>query len=210
MATLSPGLPTYNSNPAPQAGNGAYGAVPGPISIPSNIFQQVNAAVPGAAGNANQASSVIGNQLSGNLLQDKSAAYGVNIGQPGGTPGNSLSLQNFLDSIGLTSENLANQGVGNYLSFLSGVGATQTSPNLAVDVATQNAVDAAAPNPTAAAAQEQSLFDKYLAKLQNPAGGTAKPQTQFQKATAEGGGNAFLRAGSNTWQPGNLLAYSAI
>jgi hypothetical protein len=53
-----------------------------------------------------------------------------------------------------------------------------TDPNLAVNVATQNAVDAAAPNPSAAAAENQSVFDKYLAALKGggvnhfqPAGG---------------------------------------
>lgn len=177
MAT--PTLPSYNVNPTPQSGSGAYGAVPGAIGLPQNTFQQVNAAVPGAAGNAQAASGVIGSELSGNLsqgtqnlLQDKSAAYGVNIGQPGGQAGNTLSLQNFLGSIGLTSENLAHQGVGDYLNFLGGVGAAQTNQGLAVDVATQNALDAAAPNPAAAAAQQQSFFEQYLNQMSNPAGGS--------------------------------------
>ena len=209
MAT--PTLPTYNSNPAPQQGSGAYGAVPGAIGLPPNTYSQVNAAVPGAAGNAQAASGVIGSELSGNLsqgtqnlLQDKSAAYGVNIGQPGGTPGNTLSLQNFLGSIGLTSENLAHQGIGDYLNFLGGVANTQTSPALAADVATQNAVDAAAPNPTAAALTQQSFFERYLAQM-NPASGTQQPKpTQLQNATASGGGNAYLTPGSTDWQPGYL------
>ena|ERR1700677_4074976 len=210
-ATTSPTLPSYNVNPTPQQGQGAYGAVPGAIGLPQNTFQQVNAAVPGAAGNAQAASGVIGSQLAGtlsqgtqNLLQDKSAAYGVNIGQPGGQAGNTLSLQNFLGSIGLTSENLANQGVGNYLSFLGGVGAQQTSPGLAVDVATQNALDAAAPNPAAAAQQQQNFFEQYMSQMMNPAGGNKSKPTQLQNATAQGGGDAYLTPGSTDWQPGYL------
>ena len=87
---------------------------------------------------------------------------GVSVGQPGGAPGNTISNENLLTNMGLTSEGLTNQGDQNYLSFLGGVGQTQLSPNLLTDIASNNATMAAAPNPDSgsrtAAAADDAVF----------------------------------------------------
>jgi hypothetical protein len=165
----------FNYNPSPQGGSGAYGSVPGPIQIPDNIYSQVNQAIPGLKPAGAASAGVINSELVGqvnpevqNLLQNKSAAMGV----AGGVPGSQFSGNNFTQSLGLNADQMQQQGVGDYLKFLTGVGSTQTDPNLAVGVATQNALDAAAPNPAAAAGQNLSLFDKYLNAMKGPSGGT--------------------------------------
>jgi hypothetical protein len=155
--------------PTPQAGYGPYGGVPGQIGIPTNIYSQVNSAIPGFAGTGTAAAGVIGSQVAGqvspdvqNLLQQKAAAMGTSSGSGGvGQPG-SFSTNNFDASLGLTSQGQQQQGISNYLGFLGGVGQTQTDPNLAFQVSQQNAVDASAPNPAEAVAAQTSEFDKYM------------------------------------------------
>ena len=165
----------FNLAPSTQAGSGAYGAVPGAIGAPPSIFSQVNSNVPGAAGLATGAAGNIASEQAGmlspgtqNLLRNNAAAMGVSVGQPGGAPGNTISNENLLTNMGLTSEGLTNQGDQNYLSFLGGVGQTQQNPNLLADIASNNATMAAAPNPTAAAAQQQSLMQRYFDMLHGP------------------------------------------
>ncbi len=172
----------YNVTPAPQAGAGAFGGVPGIIGLPPNLYEQVNKNIPGIAPAGGKSASVINSELGGqvspevqNLLQQKSAAMGFSSG----VPGSQFSQNNFTQSLGLNADQLQHQGVADYLSFLTGTGSTMTNPNLAVDVATQNAVDAAAPNPAAASSENMSVFDKYLNALKGganhfmPAGGIA-------------------------------------
>lgn len=158
-----------NMNPAPQYGAGPYGAVPGPLSVPDNNYTQFNAAIPGFKGTGTAASGVINSQIAGqvnpdvqNLIQQKAAAMGTSTGT--GNPGmpGSFSSNNALANLGLTSTSLQNTGMGNYLNFLSGVAPTLTNPDLAFTTEQQNAVDAAAPNPAAAAATQQNEFDNYL------------------------------------------------
>lgn len=157
----------------PGAGSGSpYGAVPGAIGVPPSIFSQVNTAVPGASNLAAGAAGNIASEQAGvlspgtqNLLTNKAAALGVNQGQPGGLPGNTISNENLLGQMGLTSEQLSSQGDQNYLSFLGGVGNAQLSPNLLTDIASNNATLAAAPNPTAAASQQQQLMQQYFDML---------------------------------------------
>lgn len=159
---------SYNSNPNPQSGSGAYGGVPGVINIPNNLYSEVNAAVPGITPAAGNAAGAITAQTAGqvapdvaNQLQAHAAAMGVGGGGGVGVPG-SFTSNNLLASLGQNSEQQQDTGIANYLKFLGGVGQTQTDPNLAFQVAQQNAVDAAAPNPAAAAMQQQNDFDKYM------------------------------------------------
>ena len=180
MATSSPsasgaGYMGFNLSPTPQSGSGAFGSVPGQISSPPSIFSQVNANVPGAAGLATGAAGNIASEQAGmlspgtqNLLRNNAAAMGVSVGQPGGAPGNTISNENLLTNMGLTSEGLSQQGDQGYLSFLGGVGQTQQNPNLLADIASNNATMAAAPNPAAAAAQQQSLMQRYFDMLHGP------------------------------------------
>ena len=157
----------------------AYGSVPGPIQLPTNIYSQVNSAIPGAQAAGAGSAGVINSQINGqvnpetqNLLQDKAAAMGVQSGQPTTGTGNTFSNNNFLQSLGIDAQNQENTGVGNYLNFLQGVGSTMTNPNLQFEVSQQNAIDAAAPNPQAAAQMQQFQFQQYLQSMSNPGGGT--------------------------------------
>lgn len=149
----------YNITPKPQSGSGTYGAVPGVIDLPPNIYSQV-ADIPGASNLAPQSAKFIGTELAGqispeaqSMIQQKSALAGIRSGMPGG----SYAENNNLLNLGLTSEGLQRQGTQDYLSFLGGTGAAMTNPNLAFEVAQQNALDAAAPNPAAAAAALMGL-----------------------------------------------------
>lgn len=167
----------YGSNPTPQIGLGSQGGVPGVIGTPPSIYDELQQNVPNYSGLTKTATGDIGSELSGrlstgtqNLLQDKAAAFGVNSGMPGGTPGNTLTTQNFLNSLGLTSEGLSHEGLTDYNTFTGTAGGEQTDPNLNFGVATQNALDAAAPNPASAATYSQQLYDKY--SKPNPAAPT--------------------------------------
>lgn len=153
-----------------------FGSNIAPISTPSSVYDELNQNVPDYASMSGGAQRNINDELSGNLsqgtqnlLQNKAAAFGINSGIPGGTPGNTLTTQNFLDSLGLSSEGLAHQGITDYNQFSNTTGNQQLSPELAFGVSSQNAVDAAAPNPAAAASYSQSLYDKYLNQNKNPA-----------------------------------------
>jgi hypothetical protein len=203
MATAAPATSNasyqgFNLAPGPQGGNGPYGAVPGAIGAPPSIFSQVGTAVPGSAATAGGALGDINSELAGvlspgtqNLLQDKAASLGVSVGQPGGTAGNTLTNQNLLDQMGLTSEGLSNQGIGNYLSFLGGVGQTQLQPNLLADIASSNATMAAAPNPGAAAQQQQNLMMQYFNLLH---GQTAPPGPATGRVPIAGPGGGGIGA----------------
>lgn len=162
----------YNPNPAPQGGSGAYGGVPGVLNLPNNIYSEVNSAIPGITPAGGNAASAITSQTAGvvnpdvtNQLQAHAAAMGLSGGGGVGVPG-SFTSNNFLASLGENSQDQQNTGIANYLKFLGGVGQTQTDPNLAFQVSQQNAIDAAAPNPAAAAMQQQSDFDKYMKMVQ--------------------------------------------
>jgi hypothetical protein len=198
MATSAPAnyLGGFNANPTAQLGNGAYGAVPGAVAIPPSIYSQVNQAVPGAAGLAAGSAANIASEEAGTLspgtlqqLQNASAAFGVNAGTPFGQPGNTLPTENLLTNMGLTSEQLSQQGNQNYLNFLGGVGATQIDPSLAASIAQSNAQLAAAPNPAAAAQQQQNLMMQWY-NLTNP-----KPPPVNNNNPA----SAVATGGTGTW-----------
>ena len=150
-------------------GGNPYGTNIGPIALPPNIYSQVNQAIPGIAPAGGASASVINSELSGNvnpdvqrMLQEKSATLGVNSGMPStGGPG-SFGNNTLLESLGLNSEQQQQQGQSNYLNFLTGTGSTMTNPNLAYEVSLQNATDAAAPNPAAAAGLQTYLFNQGM------------------------------------------------
>lgn len=184
----------FNLNPGTQGGSGAFGAVPNSVGAPPSIFSQVGTAVPGSTTAAGGALGDINSELAGvlspgtqNLLQNKAAALGVTVGQPGGTAGNTLTNQNLLDNMGLTSEGLANQGIGNYLGFLGGVGQQQLQPSLLTDIASNNATMAAAPNPAAAQQQQQNLMMQYFNLLHGQSA-PAGPRTGRIPVSGPGGG----------------------
>lgn len=185
MATSTANYQGFNLNPTTQGGAGAYGGVPGAIGAPPSIYSQVGQVVPGLPGLTSGSAENIASEIAGtlspgttNLIQNKAAAFGVNAGTPGGTPGNTLPLENILDNTGLTSEELSSKGNADYLNFLGGVGNTQLQPQLLTDIASNNALMASAPNPTAAANKQfQDMWEAYYMTNHpaNPAGGTGGP-----------------------------------
>ena len=154
----------------------AYGGVPNPTAIPASQYQETQAADPGLTALSTPANSVIGGQLAGNLspetinaLKNNSAAYGVTSG----TGGSQFAGQQGLASLGLNVEQMQNQGLGNYLNSLKTVGSMQLDPSLVSSINTYNNQLAAAPNPAAAAAQENALWLSRYNLTRSPAGGTA-------------------------------------
>ena len=206
MATSAP----YAFNPAPQGGSGAYGAVPGVIGVPPSQYNQLQGLLPGLSGLTGAASGVIGSELGGvlspgtqNLLQDKAASYGVNSGMPWTTPGNTLPFQNLMNSTGMTSEGLSQQGLGSYMNFATGLGSLQNNPNLSFEVASQNALDASAPNPAEAAQMQLSDFEQYMQQMNSPAGGNVSFDEQnMQRVLDANGGVGYTdKIGFHGGQP---------
>jgi hypothetical protein len=160
MPTI-PSLANYNINPAPQFGSGAAaGAVPGPLGLPPSIYSQVGGVLPNLPTLTGQAGQVVGSELAGQLpsgtigaIQDAAASFGVQSGMPG-----SGFQKNYgLESLGLSALQLQQTGLKDYQNILAGLGSTQLSPNLINDIALQNAIMAAAPDPTAAAGTMEKL-----------------------------------------------------
>lgn len=159
-------------------GGNPFGTIPQPIAMPSSLWQQVVGAVPGAGNLAGPVANAIGTEVSGQLnsntvkqLEDKAAAYGVNSGMPGMTPG-SLALNNLMASMGMTSEGLTQRGIGDYSNFLGTLAGTMTNPATTADVGEWNSIVQSAPDPAAAAGYQLSLLNRYAQMMGGPAGGT--------------------------------------
>jgi hypothetical protein len=210
----------YNINPGTQTGSGAYGAVPGAIGVPPSIYQEIGSVAPGLDNLTAGTGSVIGSQLAGqispstmNNIGNYAAARGVASGQPNSPLSNAIGL----GLVGQTSEQLQQQGTANYGNFLGSVGQTQINPQLTTDIAFQNAVNAAAPNPgqaAGAASAQQNAWMNYLYQMmqnQNPAGGYGEyagfsPQWQ---AALEAGGGMATRLASGQLVPGHAISPSS-
>lgn len=163
------------------------GSAPAQIGTPNpySDLSQVFPALPQA--NATAGSDIL-SQLGGQLspgttqqLQDAAATFATKNGMPGsnteaGTLGSNFSLE----SLGLNAENQVNQGLKNYSSVVPTISSTQTvNPALQTDINTQNAIDAAAPDPTAQANYAQSLYTQYLNSMRSPAGGSGSMPAPF-------------------------------
>lgn len=177
MPTLPQLNPSFTLNPQPQVGGGAFGRVPGAIGAPPSTYTQVGNVLPGLPNLTKTAGSVVGDELSGklsqgtvNFLQDKAAQFGVTMGLPGMGGGGFASNQ-FLRNLGLTSEQLSQQGLQSYNQLLPTLASTQLQPGLEFEIAQQNALNAAAPDPRAAT-QEQLKLMQELYQQENPASGT--------------------------------------
>ena len=160
--------PGFSLNPAPRAGAGAFGAVPGAIGAP-NPFGDLSSVYPNLSGTNKQVSADILSKLSGTLspgtmaaIKDAGAAWGVGAG----VPGSGIQTNRSLRDIGLTSEQQQQQGLQDYAALIPTISRTQTvSPELQAQIAATNAQMAAAPDPTQAASYAKQLFDEYLNKL---------------------------------------------
>lgn len=185
----------FNLNPQPQGGSGTFGAVPGAIGAPPSIWEQTQA-IPGMSNLTGQNTSLIGSQMNGNLspstigsLTDSAAARGVQLGQGGST---GLTNEILLKTLGITHEQLQQQGQQNYLSFLGTSGQQQQNPQLLAEIASRNATMAAAPNPTAAS--------QYLMGLSRGSGGGSRIPN-YANILGGGGGSGGGYGGY-----GNLLS----
>lgn len=149
--------------------------MPGAIAAP-DPFGNLAALYPNLSGANSQISQNIMNELSGQLspetisnIRNSAASFGVSSGMPL----SDFSGHQGLANLGLTTEKLQGQGLQDYLNSITGISKTQTlDPALQTEVATQNAVWNAAPDPAQASEQQQNLFDEYIKKLSSPAGGT--------------------------------------
>jgi hypothetical protein len=101
-------------------------------ATPTNSDSFLQSIIPGFTGNTGAASSYIGQLLTGNVpkdvtnqIQDKAAAWGVNAGVPGFGSG-SLTSEQALKNLGLTSLGEEQTGYGDLLGLISGI----SSPTL--------------------------------------------------------------------------------
>ena len=172
-------LGNFNVTPAPTTGQGPYGMVPGTTAIPPSTWEQATKAIPALA-NTGQLTGNIMSELAGDInpqalknMQDAAAAYGVQSGMPGSNamPGSLIYNKN-LRNIGLDTLAVQRQGLQDYLSLLGLAGSQQTPQSLATDIAQRNAVLKSAPDPAAAAVQQQNDYWRALAATRGPAGGT--------------------------------------
>lgn len=204
-----PGANYTATNPAPQRGNGPFGAVPGPVGVPS-AYNDLSGVYPSLTGTNSAASAAILAKLRGDLspdtvagIHEDAARFGVANGMPGssGILG-SLASNRGLRDLGLAKEAQVQSGINAYSSLIPAVSSTQTvRPETQIGVAENNAVNAAAPDPTAANTYAQQLFDKYLAKLSTPAGGTgsvAKSSRPWWAGPSAGSKIEHFMPGSNT------------
>lgn len=167
----------YPINPSATTGSGTiFGKVPGPISLPQPA-QDLATAAPGVAGLGGTISKTLSDRLGGQIspgtqaaLQDAAARYGMNIGQAGLSP---LAYHNLFANLAGFAENQASQAIQEYGPFVGAVSGTQTvRPELQAQIAEENALKAAAPDPTAAQSHAENLFASYLAATRGPGGGT--------------------------------------
>lgn len=158
MALVSPATTTltqagsnpFRVDPGFQGGTGVFGQVPGNLGLPP-VAADLGAQLPGLEGMNDAASNDILANLSGNLspgtqnaLQNASAEYGVSSGMPG----SGLNWNSLYGNLANASTQQQQTGLQEYNSTLPTVSGTQTvSPDLQTQIAFQNAVDAASPNP---------------------------------------------------------------
>lgn len=153
--------------------NSPFGTQVGQVPTP-NPYADLSKIYPNLANTNTATSQAILSKLRGELspetiaaLQDNAARFGVESGMPGSNavPG-SLAFNRNQRDLGRTVEDVQTQGVQLYNQTLPTVAQTQTvNPELQASINYQNAVSAAAPNPTAAAQYAKSIFDEYMKKI---------------------------------------------
>jgi hypothetical protein len=194
----------YNYNPAPRQGRGAFGSVPGVVTLPPNLYEGVQSIYPGLAGNTNQAGNVIRHQLQGelspetiNTIQDDAARFGVQSG----LPMTNFSGYRGLRNLGRTVEDVQGKGLENYNKLLSTLGPMMTDPALAAQIAAWNATMGAAPDPRMNADEMLRRYNQGLNSgltARNPGGGTYRPPNAdwFNGPAGGTGGGPIMITGS--------------
>src|SRR5260221_199049 len=168
VAAPAAGGGLYPSTPNP--GQGAFGAVPGSVDIPSSV----------SGGISRDLSGIVSPEVQGKL-QNIAATWGIKNGMPGSGAQSNLYAHDYLGA----SDVARQRGFENWKSL--------------VPLQQQNNELAAAPNPTQRALTEQSfaqqMFNQYLATL-----GTGKSQEKFGQylgalGGSPAGGTGVMRTG---------------
>lgn len=176
---------TYNTNPSPRTGQGAFGLVPGAIGIPPTTYSQVGDIYPNQAAQTGQLSSNIGNELAGQLSPETIAAlqqHAAQFGVQWGMPGSQFSGNQGLAQLGLDVGATQRQGGQDYLSASQSLGGMQTPQSLAAEIASSNATLGAAPDPAQAASEQ---LGQWMAKFNAASGG--KGGYRLNSAAPSGG-----------------------
>lgn len=154
----------FDINPQPQAGQGPYGAVPGPIAYPTTPYQEASRIYPGFAGLTSGAGDVIASEIRGDFSPQTEAAlwdianrYGVASGM-GGPAQSGLWSNRFMGNVAGAIEARQRQGVQDYNAMLANLSRMGVDPALAAEIAARNATMAAAPNPAEAAAALEAAY----------------------------------------------------
>ena len=193
---------TYN----PYSANQIFGTTPAQIPTPTPAAD-LAAQIPGLSNLNSTLSGDIQNQLSGQLspqtiqaIQNAAATFGVQSGMPGIQPG-TLSGNLGLRNIGLSTEQVQQQGIQNYNQTIPTIAGTQTvTPSQQIALGQINTTNAAEPTPAAAQSYAQNLFNQYMQMVRGPGGGTGGGQVN------QGfGGNGQTRFG----MPGDPFTSSA-
>lgn len=150
--------------PTPTTGTGAYGQVPGttttvdPLALWRTFYPNLGADTAAASG-------IVRSQMAGQLtpevqraVTDAANARGV----AGGVGGSPFAGSVIARDLGLTTLNLQNQGVSNFGNLLGNYQQNLVAPTTALSQ--ENAVLASAPNPAAAAAEQQRVYEEQQAK----------------------------------------------
>lgn len=175
--------PNYDST-GPSFSSAAYGGVPAQTGIPDSIWQESQAANPGLYALNDSSNSLVKSQLTGqlspealNAIRDSSATFGVTSGMPG----SGIAANRGLRDIGRSVQDLQNQGFQNYMGALKTTASQQLDPSLVSSIQMHNAELAAAPDPAAAAGQENALYQfRYDQQRQAQAEDAAQAEKIWQ------------------------------
>lgn len=164
MATYTDNT-SYNVNPTTSDWFPVWGGTPGQLTTPPSVYDQLNQNVPYYGTATGTAMGDIDSMLSGQLspsttsnIWNAAASRGVALGDPNSPLSNEIGL----GITGNTTEQLQQQGLGDYGSITSLLGSQQNNPQMLADIAEQNAVTAAAPDPKASGGYATWLEQQQL------------------------------------------------
>lgn len=191
----------FNINPSPQGGRGAYGSVPGAVGMPASRYSQVRNIVGGPRAESLISENLLrdlGGDIDLDTLQNDAARFGVATGMPmvGGGTGPSFTGVRGLNRTEQERRAIRRQGLQDYLGAAQGIGALSDDPNLAANLATQNAIWASAPNPELAAQEQMRIWEQQFRRLSLGGGGSSRsrgpwggPVTASIRSSGLGAGN---------------------
>ena len=171
----------FSINPGPQAGSGAYGAVPGALGLPDPYGEMFTLSGGNLGGINSGTGAFLKSQSEGVLspetiaaIQDAGARFGVSSGMPGtGSVGGSLVSNANRRNIGRTAEDAQRFAVAALPGYTGALQNQRVNDSLQLETANRNSINRAAPNPGMQASAEQAQFDKYLNSLSRGGGGSS-------------------------------------